>query len=403
MLLEAPTLVALRVAGITDTAVLAALFSLTLQLAPLLLIGACLAVLPAAERGYVLFPVAAYFAGGSSVVSLGLIEGPAATFYFWLVFYRVLFVSEHGRAWPLTLALAAPAPYVHEVLAFLAPLLALACWWRGRQAGAASFRWLMRGLAAWFAVVAVVQAVHVVVPHNLTNRDGYFDGLLRLSWLAGRSTGVNAAVLLGLLAVAASVAAWRWPRAAAGVVAAFAVTACVFAAGAWLSPWLRTPMPLYFARDHVAFISVPLALVALALRHAGPLMSVLPQELRSHALAVLALLATATLTVQLAVTRDWSRYVYGFTTALHSRAGIIAWEEVLAALPPAQVALFRRMNWGWTNPDLSLLLSDGGPVLSIIANPAVPTGQPMPWRPWDPAVPETWPAGKMFDLRFDPR
>ncbi len=402
MLLEAPTLVALRIAGITDTAVLAALYSLTLQLLPLLLIGACLAVLPAAERGYLLFPIAAYFVGGSSVVSLGLIEGPAATFYFWLVFYRVLFVSEHGRAWPLTLALAAPAAYVHELLAFLAPLLALACWLRGRQANAAAFRLMMLALAAWFAVVAVVQAIHVIDPNSLANRDGYVDGLLRLSWLARSSDGVNTAVLLGLLALAATVSAWRWPRAAAGIIAAFAVAACVFAAGVWLSPWLRAPMPLFYARNHVAFISVPLALAALALRHAGPLLPVLPEQLRSQGLVLLALLATATLTMQLAITRDWSRYINGFTTALHSRPGIIPWEEVLAPLPPPQLALFRSMNWGWTNPDLSLLLSGGRPVLSIIANPAVPAGQPKPWRPWDPEVPATWPGGWMFDLRFCP-
>src|ERR1700722_855641 len=270
LLLQAPVLAAAR-AGITDKTVLEVLFSLPLQLAPLLLVALCLAVLPAGRRGFCVFPIAAYFAGASSVDGFGLIEGPTATFYFWLMFYRILFAPEKRGpekrgpekrgAW-LTAALAAPALFAHEIMMLLAPLAVAACCWRARSAEPA-FRRFMSLLAAWFVFVAVVQAGHVILPHNLINRDDYAAGLWRLRWVAVPGAGVNTAALLGLAAAATMLAAWWRGRVAPWFVTGFAIVACAAASAVWLSPWLRATIPLYYARDHPAFVSIPLALAAL--------------------------------------------------------------------------------------------------------------------------------------------
>jgi hypothetical protein len=51
------------------------------------------------------------------------------------------------------------------------------------------------------------------------------------------------------------------------------------------------------------------------------------------------------------------------------------------------------MGWGWTYPDLSLVLAEQGMVRGIITNPV---GQK--WQPWNPALPSEYPVSVFWHI-----
>jgi hypothetical protein len=83
LILELPVVIGMRL-GLTDLYWLCAIWSLTLQLAPLMLTAASYFVLPTRHKILFVLPVFHYFADASSVASAGLIEGPTAAAYFWI-------------------------------------------------------------------------------------------------------------------------------------------------------------------------------------------------------------------------------------------------------------------------------------------------------------------------------
>ena len=382
-LLEAPTLGAVAL-GVRDLPTAGAIFSLSLQLMPILLTALACSLAPSGQRRLMLLPVFAYFAGASSVASIGMNEGPTATAFFWTLFFALLTVPPRAGALALLVLGAAAALFAHEVMALLAPALVWAAWRRARGARTGAARTVFRGLAVWFVIVMIAQWAFVAWPHNVANRDGFLTQTLALKFLAS-ANGVNVPAVLGLLAACGLAATWRWPRAGFAVAVCFAGIALALtgAAMAW-DGWFLAPSAQYYARNLPALLSVPLAVLAAATIER-------PGMSWPRAGGILATLAAATLGFQLIQIAAWADSVAAFRAALHGPPALVAWEDAVAATPAPRRAALLRADWGWTMPDLSIVLSEDGHVRRLIANP-----RGRGWQPWDPSNQAAWPTSALF-------
>jgi hypothetical protein len=387
MLLEAPTLGAVLL-GLRDVHAASVIYSLSLQLMPVALTALACVLAPAGQPRLMLLPVFAYFAGASPVASIGLIEGPTATAFFWAMYFAILSVPE--RRVPLALlALGAAATLLtHEVMALLAPALAWAAWWRAQRAG--SMRFVFRLLAVWFVVVALVQWAFVLWPHNVANRDGFVAQMLGLHFLIAAS-GFNVPAALGLLSACGLLMVWRVPGAVAAVTLGLAAVAALLLNAAIVAPWwFLVPISQFYARNVPALLSVPLAVLAAAALW-RPHMAWPASE------RILAVLVVATLGYQVLQTMAWAVTMAAFRETLRGPPGLVSWEDAIDAAPLPRRAALLRANWRWTMPDLSIVLAEGGQVRRIVLNP---TGHG--WQPWDPTKPGDWPTSALFHIDLPP-
>ena len=387
-LLELPAVLGVRL-GMTSLHAISVIFSLTLQLAPLVLVCICCLIIPSSHRILFGIPVLHYFVGSSSIGSAGLIEGPFAAAGFWVILFLVLFTPERRGSLIMLIFAAIPVIFLHEVLLLLGPFLAAAAWWRSTRTSNERARLLFRLLMAWFLLICAAQAGFVVFPHNRANRDGFFWQFFGFMWVVAAHGGFNVPAVLGLLALLAVVAANLIRSAAAPVIVAFGLITGLLVECALTSYWYLSPISQFYARNHPAIVSlllVPWVLAALERPRTVRLWAT------QNSCVIFIIVAAGTMVVQTASVHDWSSYVAVFRDTVRSRAGLLAWEGLLADLPPDQARLFTRMDWGWTAPDLSLLLSEHGQVRAIVLNP---TDQG--WRPWDPTLRAKWPTSSFFN------
>jgi hypothetical protein len=382
ILLESTTVAAVR-SGLFGLDTIAAIFSLSLQLMPLVLMGLCCAVLWRRERRFALFPALHYFAGSSGIASNQILEGPTTAAYFWLVLSLLLFRSDTAWRCRFLVLAAIPAAASHEEMVFLAPLLTIAAWMRASRCATPTTRRLLHALAVWFLVVAGLQFYFILNPVHLANRNNFIEQMLAFKWLFASEVGINVPAILGLLAGAAILIIWVVPRSTIWSLGGFFVAAVTLSGASLVTPIARGLEMQFFARDQPAVISFALAPVGLWLWRYPDRWRTVPIK---PACVVLLILAFATSAVQVVSAMDWVDYVTAFRAVLHDTSGVVAWESMLRTLPSGEAPLFMRMVWGWTNPDLSLLLADHGVVGGMIANPV---GQV--WQPWDPGVPAAYP------------
>jgi hypothetical protein len=386
-ILELPVVVSMRL-GLSDLYWLSAIWSLTLQLAPCILTCACYFVLPPSHKIFFLLPTFHYFAGAASVATAGLIEGPTAAAYFWIVFYALLFLREYWIARVAFLLLAIPILFLHEVMAILGPILVYAAWWRGRQATNLSWRLFFRAFAIFFLLVTIVQIGFVIVPKSVANRNGFVAQMLGFQWLFTTARLINVPAALGLLAGLTALALWRFPRCAWWLVSGFGIAAVILVETA-LAYGLADQ---FYARDIPALIIPPLSIAALGALRTPETANRLWSADHGRTLVVLAVLACGTLLIQVASAREWATYVTTYRDALRNRTGLIAWEELMNELPRDQARLLERTNFPFANPDMSLLLARDRHVQSIVMNPHTTI-----WGGWRPTAPSEWPKGWFYE------
>jgi len=397
LLQQLPTVVAIW-SGVDSIPALIVCYGLTCYLLPLVLVGLCFLALPASKKAFVFFPLLHYLAGTTSATFVGMLEGPLAAAYFWLLLYLLLFRTGWS-SWALLASLALPAVCLHEVMVLLAPVLAVAAGWRARHErhrGAAALSAL---LALWFLVVAAVQAYHVVHPRDPGNRSDFFQEFVQLRWLITMSGRVNVPAFLGLLASVVVVAAChpghagreaRWAKIRGALVAGFAVVAVGSGVATVVAQRLVVPAMQFAARNHPALISLPLALWAM--RSALRPSATVPWQ-RRQVIAVTCVLAATVLLWHVVATHRWSAYVADFRSIQASSRGLVPWVDACRSLPGNRRNNFVNMSWPWTNPSMSFLLSPGGRVTTVIANP----DRGAPPVPFDPAQVRALPRSRFFD------
>jgi len=387
--------------GIHDAGTLAVVFCLTLQLLPLALVVACYVVLPKNRKEWFFFPLLHYLAGSMGAAFPSIVEGPVATAYFWLVLYLILFRTEKHSSLGFVALLALPLPLAHEVMIFLAPILALAAIWRASMVESTLQRIGLWLLASWFAVVVAVQIGFVLNPRGPNNRGAFFNDFIALKWFIANGD-INVPVALGLLSILAMLIIWlmplvakerAWVKGSTFLVAAIFGLACLLAiVGTFYFDSSFRPWMQFAARNHPAFVSFPLALLALVSLRWPRLQAAwftVPNQV------ILLFLAVGVLGWHVVATVYWADYMTTYREMLARHQGLVPYEEVLMELPKKKRMRFKNMDWGWTNPIMSILLSPHGKVSTMIANPSNVGWQP--WHPFDPANPNSLPKSGWFD------
>jgi hypothetical protein len=373
MIAQAPAAAAMRL-GVHTPHGIALVFSLATNLLPGLTILLCLPALPRGQRHFFIFPAFVYFAGILSAQFASVTEGLIATAYFWLLLCLIVFGELTHRRLVAIAALAAGLLDLHEQTSLLGPVLVAACVvrWRGEP------RVLPRIVLALAAVCAAagtaVGADLVFHPFYLAERDSFIAAFLALRWLYQPGVGINLPCIFGLLAVPCICLAMARPAWTPVIGGTFAALSISLALAAFRLDWLIVPTTQWGARHNGALMSLPLAVLLLVARGHKPLAAAVTG---APVRGIVAILGLAVSLWHVAATERWSAFLAQFSDVLRSHDGIVAWAAVTGPPASRQARRAAKMQWDWTNPDLSLLALPRSCINSVIANPTSYVG-------WDP-------------------
>lgn len=385
--------------GIGDLHTLAVMFGAVVQILPLAITALAWLPLPADRKWLFVLPLLHVAAGTMASAFMPITEGATAAAYFWLLLFAVMFAPLRG-VWALVIGtLAAGTILLHEAMAFLGPVLAAAAWLRARGT-APRLRIALRLLAAWFAAVAALHLYFIVFPSHPANRASFFDALLRHYWAYGFEGSPNLPAMLGLGGIAAVTViavAQLVSRSRAAIWGGWWIVAALAAISAWeignaiAGGRLLAAAAQMNSRNHGLFLSLPLAVAALALAHraAAPRPAVVAQVL-----ATAAVLMAGALVWHAAALQRWNAYLGVFRQVLASHSGYVPFDAALAPLSPAERRLMRGMAHGWVEPSMSIVLAPGGNVRAIVG-PWMTQG----WQAFDARKPEELPRHRTW--RFD--
>jgi hypothetical protein len=391
---QAPVVAAIRL-DLVDLGAAIRVHSLTLQVLPLLLTGVSCFFYPRGRRHLFVFALLHYLGGTLAAAVYPNTEPSLAAAYFWLLLPLVLFQAQRLWGFAALVLLALPYAVTYEAMFLLSPFLAAAAGWRRhRAAGRMRFAWAL--LTVWFLACTALQLYWAIVPQFPHNRDGLVAALFALRWLDEYSA-VNVPALLGLVAIAALAAlrGLELARAPArrpvgfAVVLAIAVLAVVLVVRPLLDARFFDPLTQMFARTQPIFVSAPLgaALLWSVLRLRVDLAVPSP-----GGAAIVGIVAAASLAWHLVAIRHWSDFLRDYVHVLERHRGLIPWSAAVAAAPEGGWRL-KKFAPGWRAPTLSIVLSPGGRVTTLIAGPPE-----QEWTPFDPAKPEQIPRSRFYDL-----
>jgi hypothetical protein len=390
ILQQAPTVLSLKL-GMINLIGLATIYSATVELLPLAFVAGSYLVLPKGEKAFFIFPLVFYLAGAEAAAFEPLAEGSTVTAYFWLLLFAIVFRAKNPAWQMVTLAGAIPAVQSHEVMVFLAPVLAFAAFRRAGAEGPNRSRLVFLLMAAWFGIVAVAQLDFTLFHSKQENRASFIASTLAMNFVAS-PWGVNVPTILGILAIViTAVLSWlggpaarAWQRRLSWIlVCAIAVTCLAAVLGTTQTSYLFQPTLQAAARNYGAFISLPLAVIFLACHSRA---EVLVSWTRPAVAATLACLALGQFGWHAVGLGYWAEFIDKFGEILVSHRGMVSVSE-------AQMAGLKPMSWTWTYPSLSIVLSPNGQVTSMIVPP-----KDVKWQPFDPANPNELPQSRRFDL-----
>lgn len=390
-----PPVLAAMVLGVRDVAALGVIFGLCVQLAPLALMLASWALLPRERKIFFVFPLLHFCAGTLSTWAAPINEGPTAAAYFWVLFYGILFLRARTAALGSVAVLAAGTLLLHEAMVFLGPILALAALWRARREDARFLRIAFALLAAWFVIVAVVQARFILEPSDPENRASFLRQLFSFWWIAGPG-GINLPAIVGMAGLAAIGAAALLQfgvggarrRSLAWMIVAGLALACAaaLAYAAWSGHMHGVPAQFH-ARNHALLLSLPLSLLALyALMRPGALH--LP--LLRQSVAVCGIVAAVSLAWHAYATHRWSLHVAAMRDILAAHRGFVHWDATMAPLSPERRQLMSDLSHHWVLPSMSIILAPDGRVSTILWSPH------HAFNPFDPRDPAALPRSRYW-------
>ncbi len=316
-------------------------------------------------------------AGWMSTAFAAIGEGSMAVSYFWLLFYLLLFRSNRSDQLLVILALAIPFVYAHENIVFLAPILLIAAAWKAVESDTFANKIILLFILSTFILTIYVQLNYIVEPRSFENRNAFLGNTLHFRWVYFGNTwnfpaalGVAALVALFLLHVQkleinghqvfASATKIAWALLALGVVIVGWQSVANF-----LDQGSFNPISQFVARNHPAFVSFLLALVA----GLGIVRPRFAQTWKSRGnLMVIAGLTVGVVAWHTAATKVWSGYITDFRQLLATNSGYVSWDEAVASLPEDKAKRFHAMSWDWTTPLMSLDLAPNGQVSTILGN-----------------------------------
>ena len=370
MLIQTPVVLAMML-GLDSPQAVALAFSLATNLLPLALTVVCVAVLPRNDRAYALFPVVIFLAASMSAAFASVADGPTAAAYTWLLLLLILFGPlTRGRLGGLVL-LAAGALRLHEAMAFLGPILVAACLWRCRSADNRVAQ-IVLGLAALLVATGCAVAIHDVLhPRIAANRADFIQDVVSLRWLLIGPDQLNATALAGLVGVLVLPVLVLRDHARTFALSTVLVVFILVAALALAKP--PCPSCAFAARDDACLLTAPAMMLLLIMRVQGW------RWPTTSAPWLLAMLGFAIAAADGRATLGWLRYTNAMRMALATEHGVVPWQDALAKLPASQSSALRLYAWPWTTPLMSVWLTPGSEIATIIANPPG-----VVWQPFDP-------------------
>jgi hypothetical protein len=360
-------------------------FSLSMLLLPIVLCPLCWPILPQERKSWIIFPVLSLLAGVSASNFAAIGEGALAASYLWPLLFLLLFRVEHLAFQIAFLLLCIPALFLHEAAFSFMLVFLFACAGKYLAASTRGERIFLGISATMFLCIIAYEIRWIIHPVDAVNRNGYIVGLRQLAfvvagdrWNLPLLTGAIALVVLAFSAVLRLECTNR--IASAGTL----VVTVIFVAWALCSviiPWVTdatfSPFPQYMARNHALFIGSALAVAAVV-----ALQQKISQQiwLRPTTLFVIASLACAQLSWDLAATNRWRFYISDVSSRLGRSEGLISWEQALALGDADKNRSWQAMGFGWTMPGFSVVLQSDTPVRSLIAAP-----KGMSFQPFDPS------------------
>ena len=360
-------------------------FSLSMLLLPIVLCALCWPILPQERKSWVIFPVLGLLAGVSASNFAAIGEGAIAASYLWPLLFLFLFRVEHLVFRIVFLLSCIPALFLHEAALPFMLVFLFACAGKYLAASTRAEGIFLGICATMFLCIIAYETRWIIHPIDVVDRDGYIVGLRQLAfvvagdrWNLPLLTGAIALIVLAIVAVlrleSTSRIAYAGTLVATLIFTAWASFAAIIP---WVSDATFSPFPQYMARNQALFIGSALAAVAVVAFHQK-----IPARiwLRPTSLVVIAALACAQLSWDLAATHHWRVYMADVRSRLARSEGLISWEQVMALGDADKNRLWQAMGFGWTMPSFSVVLQSGAPVRSLIAAPKGTS-----WQPFDPS------------------
>jgi hypothetical protein len=386
---QLPTVLLLR-SGIATLESAAICYSLSLMVIPVVLVWISYGILPREHRYRFVFPLFFYLAGvmSSSFIGFGVAGG-----YFWCLLFLVLHIPLRTATRGLLVLLSLPTLLLNEMYVFLGPILVIASSVRLRSATAGRDRLLLRGLQMVYLGATLAAAYFIAFPRSSANRESVVDAMFGLKLIVQDGL-VNPPVILGIFAGLGLIIGLPSGKGIttrrSAILAAVSIAAGVTAISPMISERAFS-LVAQFAARYYAECLIPLLCITMWWVSTSP---ALQKALRSRfTVAMLVILAAGQTGWHLATTHHWLRYLGTFREILDTKCGVVELEDALEGYPVATQENVRRMTWGWTNPTMSLILSPGGRVRTIVANPVG-----VEWQPFDPRNPGRYADSDFFDL-----
>lgn len=353
-----PVVAAVR-SGITDRGVLEAAFGAGLLLPHVLAFALCVVARRGQPAWPLLFPIAGLLAVTLPADAVLTSEHHVAMALVWPLLFFALRPDPFSSAdLAIVAALTVAMTRVHESAIATGPILAVA--FLRRRAPTRAAAWADRAAACVCAGAVAIAAISILDPRDPDNRAGFLSALD--SPLSNGQFVVALAFLVPFL-LALVVNRDRLALLAAVVMLAALVPARTLGPDA---PWLGSLTSVSFSsRTLSVTLMPPLLLVAALIMRRGPRVRLAPVMRRTFALFVV-----TTVTVGLLENRHWMDFREEFRATLQTRTGFVPLADTPFRDHPS--------GWGWTNPILSYLWSEGA-VGAIVLN-----APDTPWEPFDP-------------------
>jgi hypothetical protein len=366
---------------------------------PALFIIISYAALPERQKSAFIFPILSYLSGTLSSLYFPIGEAMMAGSYFWLIFMCVCYLPYNLRSVGILTAISLPAPWMHEGMIFLLPILAVAASIRARRALTSAERAFFICLSfAYLALIAIPLSAFFH-PVKDFERGRFFRNTVRFRFLVWDNQW-NVPLLLAVVAIAligcnawltlrAKVAAV--PRYRAWLPVALTGIGVVVVVATVASDRLIGVNPIKEARNVGAFASAGFACLFLLVGRRKQFRRLALDPCTIGLIGALTLVQYGWYTV---ATTRWAEYVRDLQQIVTTCRGYVQFDVALGLLPDRHANLFSRMSAGWTNPALSVLLAPAQTVMAIVGSRPVRVG---PVEIFDPLRRESLPASALLD------
>lgn len=402
---QLPLMVALK-SGVTDFDLLKKIYGASLFFPYVLCISVWFWVIHKYRSyDFLIFPALLLFASASNSLFYIISESHIAAALFFALIPLILFHRPWGvGSILLAVTLALPLLRAYESMVFFGPVLTVLALHRATKSEnkAAFWGWVLFG--GWFLAAAYFALIEIIAPSNprmIDTSDFAKDTitlLLRrmLPILLGETKVHFSAVLsfvalvalcFGFLRISGATRIKRIVVWAFGLICSATLLLFVF------FPELLEIRYHYRARTLNVIIPFLVCISILALFYSSTIRDALDWR---YAFIIVTILGTYQLGWHAIATRQWAGYLEVFVEEVSQREGYILFSDSRLNTKKIGRQAIENLNYGWTNPTMSILVSPDGKVQSIVG----PKNENR-WQPFDPLEPEELPDLARYGFSYD--